>query len=87
MSIDSYVTVIDGNRVTLTDRSSLKPSYHTSENLPDNIHRIQGLKVWGGCSEVILGDVKIADRTGPRRLRFMDPETINRAVSEYRQDA
>lgn len=79
MSIDARiigVQVTAGNKVMLV----LEPRAHhgtfrmTIENPPADPKRLEALIgecVWGGDSELLIGDTKFADRIGYTRLRLL----------------
>jgi hypothetical protein len=41
---------------------------------PLDVHRLQGREIWGGSSEVMCGDVKIARRIGYTGIQFTVPD-------------
>jgi hypothetical protein len=38
---------------------------------PHDVTALNGRDIWGGSSEIMLGDVKIAERIGYTRIRFI----------------
>jgi hypothetical protein len=97
MSIDARVDVVhineDGSgELRLVDRPPSRPgqnpgiagqrslSYLTA---PEEVTALNGLDVWGGSDELMLGDRKIADRVGYTRIVFVSWADFNAAVAEY----
>lgn len=42
----------------------------TVENPPANLEASIGTEIWGGCSEIMVGDTRWADRIGYTRIRL-----------------
>jgi hypothetical protein len=53
------------------------------DRAPHEVTALNGLDIWGGSEEIILGDIRIAKRVGYTRIEFVDDETFKRAVTEY----
>lgn len=52
---------------------------------PYEVTALNWLNVWGGGSSLMLGDQKIADREGYRRISFIERELFLEAVAAYHQ--
>jgi len=53
------------------------------ETAPPEVTALNGLSIWGGASWVMLGDVKIADRIGYRRIAFIERDAFLDAMRIY----
>lgn len=97
MSIDAVVkTVIvneDGSgRLELIDRPARRgdddgivgqPTLYF-ERAPEGVTALNWLPVWGGSSDLMLGERRIAHREGYTRIRFVDAERFRSAVFDAR---
>lgn len=91
MAIDAWVEVVilreDGSGyLSLIDRAhggiagQPRLSFQTA---PYEVTALNWLNVWGGGSQLMLGDKKIADREGYTRISFIEREPFLAAVAEY----
>lgn len=55
------------------------------DSAPYEVTALNGLSIWGGASEVMLGERKIATRQGYTRISFIEREPFLAAVAEYHQ--
>lgn len=91
MAIDANVAYVelkeDGSGVLhLCDRvpeGSRGQSRLHFKTAPYEVTALNGLAVWGGASELMLGDDKIATREGYTRISFIEREPFLRAVADY----
>jgi hypothetical protein len=96
MSIDALVQKVEvdedgGGRLILVDRPA-RPGgvpgiagqpvlfFHKS---PAGVYRLEGKLVWGGDSELLLGDRPIAVRRGVARVMFFAQDVFERALRLY----
>ena len=85
MSIDARIETIirneDGSgQLRLVDRPRLRPgdtpgiagqSVLRFDAAPRDVTDLQGQDIWGGDSQIMLGDTKIARREGYTKIRFV----------------
>ena len=50
---------------------------------PYEVTALNGLNIWGGSGEIMLGDSKIATRKGYTRISFIEREPFLAAVAAY----
>lgn len=87
MSIDARVSRVivelDGKgHLELVDRPKQNDGYDgiagqallTFDFAPDNVVALEGKDIWGGSSEIILGDRKIAERLTYTKIKFIVEE-------------
>lgn len=55
------------------------------ETAPYEVTALNGLSVWGGASQIMLGDAKIADRIGYTKISFIERDGFLAAVAAYHQ--
>lgn len=53
------------------------------DRAPHEVTALNGLDIWGGSSEIILGDIRIANRIGYTRIEFVDSEAFKVACAAY----
>jgi hypothetical protein len=41
------------------------------DSSPENVKNLEGKDIWGGSSEIMLGEKKIAERIGYTRIKFI----------------
>lgn len=91
MSIDANVAFVevheDGSgTLHLCDR---KPEGSRGQSrlhfvtAPYEVTALNGLEVWGGDGQIMLGRREIAKRHGYTRISFIEPEAFKAAVAEY----
>lgn len=100
MSIDARVSRVfrdsDGTGdLFLVDRPKSRPEDNDGccgqpqlsfDESPEGVMRLEGKDVWGSSEDLMLGDVKIADRSGYCSIGFvLDDEEFNRAVAKYEE--
>jgi hypothetical protein len=97
MSIDARVetVIIDengGGRLKLIDRPARSAgdndgiagqNYLSFDSAPEEVTALNGLDIWGGDSQIMLGDSEIAKREGYGGLAFVGAEEFKRAVAAY----
>lgn len=91
MSIDALVAFVetreDGSgTLHLCDRipeGSRGQSRLSFTSAPLEVTALNGLPVWGGASEIMLGEREIARRDGYTRISFSEREPFLAAVAEY----
>lgn len=97
MSIDARIDLVivrpDGSGyLSLIDRPKRWPGDHPGcrgqsalvfDSAPAGITQLNDMDIWGGSSEIMLGDIRIAERVGYGRIRFIDRDTLQRAIKEY----
>lgn len=91
MSIDAKVECVyineDGSgRLELIDSEPGRIAGQKSlsfDSAPEEVTALNGCIIWGGSESIILGDVKIADRVGYTKIKFVDSEIFKQAVSKY----
>lgn len=94
MSIDANVAFVeckeDGSgTVHLCDRvpnGSRGQSRLYFETAPYEVTALNGLSIWGGDSQIMLGDKEIAKRLGYTRISFSERESFLEAVRLYHED-
>lgn len=87
MSIDARVNkvIVDLNGsgyLELIDRPKTKDAYDgiagqsvlIFDSAPDNVATLEGKDIWGGSSEIMLDDKKIAKRLSYRKIKFIVKE-------------
>lgn len=52
---------------------------------PYEVTALNGLEIWGGSSEILLGERTIAERLGYTRISFIERESFLAAVAAYHQ--
>jgi hypothetical protein len=52
---------------------------------PYEVTALNGLPIWGGASQIMLGEREIAKRDGYTRISFTEREPFLSAVAEYHQ--
>ena len=55
------------------------------EEAPYEITALNGLNIWGGASQIMLGDRKIATRDGYTRIQFVGRSEFLEAVRLYHE--
>lgn len=91
MSIDANVAYVelqeDGSgtlhlcdRVPNGSRGQSRLYFTTA---PHEVTALNGLAIWGGNSQVMLGDRKIAARDSYTKISFIERELFLEAVAEY----
>ena len=93
MSIDANVAYVetkeDGSGILhLCDRipnGSRGQSRLYFETAPFEVTALNGLPVWGGDSQLMLGEIKIADRVGYTRISFTERDQFLEAVKVHHQ--
>ena len=91
MSIDANVAYVelkeDGSGLLhLCDRvpnGSRGQSRLYFDSAPHEVTALNGLSVWGGDRQIMLGDRRIADRIGYTRISFIEREPFLAAVAAY----
>lgn len=91
MSIDANVAYVelheDGSGVLhLCDRipeGSRGQSRLYFDDAPYEVTALNGLSVWGGSGQLMLGDKEIAKREGYTRISFIEREPFLEAVQQY----
>lgn len=90
MAIDANVAYVeckeDGSGVLhLCDRieGSRGQSRLHFDAAPYEVTSLNGLSVWGGATQLMLGNNKIADRIGYTRISFIDRELFLAALRLY----
>lgn len=91
MAIDAHVAYVeckeDGSgTLHLCDRipdGSRGQSRLHFDAAPYEVTALNGLSIWGGAGEIMLGDRKIAAREGYTRISFIERERFLDAVAEY----
>jgi hypothetical protein len=53
------------------------------DSAPYEVTALNGLSVWGGASEIMLGDREIAKREGYTRISFIEREPFLAAIADY----
>jgi hypothetical protein len=53
------------------------------ETAPHEVTALNGLSIWGGASEIMLGERVIARREGYTQISFSEREQFLAAVAEY----
>lgn len=53
------------------------------DTAPYEVTALNGLEIWGGVSQIMLGDRQIAARDGYTRISFIEREPFLDAVAEY----
>lgn len=91
MSIDAHVAFVelkeDGSGILhLCDRvpeGSRGQSRLYFDTAPHEVTALNGLPIWGGASEVMLGERMIATRIGYLRISFTERDAFLAAVAEH----
>jgi hypothetical protein len=91
MAIDANVAYVelkeDGSGVLhLCDRKpegSRGQSRLYFDTAPYEVTALNGLSIWGGASQIMLGDCEIAKREGYTRISFTKRERLLSAVAAY----
>lgn len=52
---------------------------------PHEVTALNGMDIWGGSGEVILGDIKIADRLGYGPIAFVADDKFKSALTAYKK--
>lgn len=52
---------------------------------PYEVTALNGLEIWGGTSQIMLGECEIAKRDGYTRISFVEREPFLLAVATYHQ--
>lgn len=50
---------------------------------PYEVTALNGLEIWGGASQIMLGDKEIAKREGYTNISFVERESFLAAVADY----
>lgn len=50
---------------------------------PYEVTALNGLSIWGGASQVMLGDHEIANRVGYTRIAFIERDRFLSAIAAY----
>lgn len=95
MAIDAHVAYVElkengSGTLHLCDRipnGSRGQSRLHFEEAPYEVTALNGLSVWGGDSQVMLGQRKIATRHGYTRISFIEREPFLEAVAEYHRES
>lgn len=93
MSIDANVAYVELNengsgtlhlcdRVPEGSRGQSRLHFSTA---PHEVTALNGLEIWGGASQIMLGDRQIATRRGYTQISFIEREPFLAAVAEYHQ--
>lgn len=53
------------------------------DTAPYEVTALNGLPIWGGSSQIMLGDIEIAKRDGYTRISFSEREQFLAAVAEH----
>jgi hypothetical protein len=93
MSIDANVAYVEcrengSGTLHLCDRvpnGSRGQSRLHFDKAPYEVTALNGLQVWGGNSQIMLGEREIAKREGYTRISFVEREPFLAAVAEYHQ--
>jgi hypothetical protein len=91
MAIDAFVAFVetreDGSgtlhlcdRIPEGSRGQSRLSFVTA---PHEVTALNGLEVWGGSTQIMLGDTRIADRIGYTHISFIEREPFLVAVANY----
>ncbi len=56
------------------------------KSAPEEITALNGLDIWGGSEEIILGNTRIATRVGATEIEFCNREIFTAAVERYRRE-
>lgn len=91
MAIDAHVAYVelheDGSGVLhLCDRvpeGSRGQDRLRFNSAPHEVTALNGLPVWGGAGQLMLGEREIAKREGYTRISFIEREPFLAAVAEY----
>jgi len=91
MSIDANVALVevheDGSGILhLCDRvpeGSRGQSRLRFDTAPHEVTALNGLSIWGGDRQIMLGDRQIAERIGYTKISFSEREMFLAAVQEY----
>ncbi len=55
------------------------------DTAPYEVTALNGLSIWGGAGQIMLGDREIAKREGYTRISFSERDAFLAAVAEYHQ--
>jgi hypothetical protein len=88
MSIDATVNSVNfyengGGELRLLERLPGHPpgqSVLVFGEHPEEVSALRGKDVWGGDTSLMLGDMRIADRIGYTRIRFVEREKFLAAL-------
>jgi hypothetical protein len=91
MAIDAYVAYVetkeDGSgtlhvcdRIPNGSRGQSRLHFDTA---PYEVTALNGLPIWGGASQIMLGDIEIAKREGYTRISFSEREQFLAAVAAH----
>lgn len=91
MAIDANVAFVelkeDGSGVLhLCDRipeGSRGQSRLHFDTAPHEVTALNGLEIWGGAGQIMLGDCEIAKREGYTKISFTEREQFLSAVAAY----
>ncbi len=94
MSIDANIAYVETNEdgsgtLHLCDRipnGSRGQSRLHFKSAPHEVTALNGLQVWGGDREIILGDKTIAHRDNYTRISFIEREPFLEAVKIYHSE-
>jgi len=92
MSIDANVAYVELNEdgsgvIHLCDRgaeNSRGQDRLRFDSAPHEVTSLNGLQIWGGGTQLMLGDRKIANRLGYTRISFIEREAFIDAIRLYR---
>lgn len=93
MSIDAHVAFVEvkdngAGVLHLCDRipnGSRGQSRLYFESAPYEVTALNGLSIWGGAGDIMLGDLEIAKREGYTRIAFVERPTFLDAVRVYHE--
>lgn len=93
MAIDALVAYVEHNEdgsgtLHLCDRipnGSRGQSRLHFADAPHEVTSLNGLALWGGDRQIMLGDTEIARRDNYTRITFVDRDAFVLAVRTYRQ--
>jgi hypothetical protein len=91
MSIDANVAYVElqengsgtlhlCDRIPEGSRGQSRLHFNTA---PHEVTALNGLQIWGGAAQVLLGDCKIAERQSYTRISFVEREPFLDAVKAY----
>jgi hypothetical protein len=91
MAIDANVAYVElnedgGGTLHLCDRvpnGSRGQSRLSFDTAPYEVTALNGLPIWGGAGQIMLGSHEIAKREGYTRISFSERETFLAAVAAY----
>lgn len=93
MAIDAHVAYVELNEdgsgtLHLCDRipnGSRGQSRLHFDTAPYEVTALNGLPIWGGASQIMLGDREIATREGYTRISVSDRDQFLAAVTAYHE--